>query len=198
MAYNLARNEYLVTYDNAADIFGMRLRGDAVALGGGEFGIAGWPDTETKPAVAACREADQYLVVWQSLVGSDHDLFARFIHGDGTPQSVHPISEFAGHQEEADVDCNAAGRQYLVTWQEQLVTYGISARPVNPDKTLEPGFQIVAPGIAPGHNDAAVAGGSANYLVVWEHQRGATTLRDIHGRIFTPHGLFLPVVLRRG
>jgi hypothetical protein len=31
-------------------------------LGSGEFGIAGWPDTEEIPSVAACETADQYLV----------------------------------------------------------------------------------------------------------------------------------------
>ena len=40
VAYNLARNEYLVTYDNFVDVYGVRLRGDGVALGAGEFVIA--------------------------------------------------------------------------------------------------------------------------------------------------------------
>lgn len=51
VAYNLARNEYLVVYDNVVDVYGVRLRGDAAQLGGGEVGIAGWPDTEIHPAV---------------------------------------------------------------------------------------------------------------------------------------------------
>ena len=80
MAYNLARNEYLVTFDadsSSWDIHAVRLRGDGVALGGGEFTIAGWPDDEQVPAVAACDQADQYLVAWQSLRGSDYDILDR-------------------------------------------------------------------------------------------------------------------------
>ena len=196
VTYNLARNEYLVVYDNAVDIFGMRLTGDLSHNFGGEFGIAGWPDTEIHPAVAACKAADQYLVVWQSFVGSDYDLYARFIKGDGTLDSVHVISDYAGHQEEADVACNTSGCQYMITWQEKIATYGISGRLVYPDKTFPGGFQIVTPGSAPGHKNPAIAGGHTNYLVVWEHQRAGAAYRDIHGRLISPHALFLPIVLR--
>lgn len=195
-AYNRARDEYLITYDNGVDIFGVRRTWNGVVLGGGEFGIAGWPDEEIRSSVAACSEADQYLVAWQSLVSGDYDLYARFIQGDGAPGNVYVISNYAGQQEEADVTCNLSNRQYMITWQEQITTYGISGRLVFPDETLGTGFQIAAPGTSPGHNNPAVAGGHTNYLVVWEHQRGVTVYRDIHGRLITPHGVFLPLVLR--
>ena len=66
VTYNLSRNEYLVVYDNSVDVFGMRLTGDLNHNFGGEFSIAGWPDAEVRPSVAACKGADQYLVAWQS------------------------------------------------------------------------------------------------------------------------------------
>jgi hypothetical protein len=105
------------------------------------------------------------------------------------------ISDYAGQQEEADVTCNMSNQQYMVTWQEQITTYGISGRLVFPDETLGPGFQIVAPGTSPGHNNPAIAGGYTNYLVTWEHQRDAT-YRDIHGRLITPYRVLLPIVMR--
>ncbi|HUT16050.1 MAG TPA: hypothetical protein VMY98_07390, partial [Anaerolineae bacterium] len=194
VAYNLARNEYLVVYDDGFDIYGTRLTGSGVKLGGGEFSIAGWPDREIRPAVAACRGADQYAVVWQSFRFGDYDLYVRFIRGDGTPESVHPISELAGDQGFADVACDELGQKYLVTWQETLAQTGISGRIISPNKTMEPGFQIVAPG--PGRADPAVGGGESNYLVVWEHHRGGTAFRDIHGRLITPYTVFLPLVPR--
>lgn len=197
LAYNLARNEYLVVYDDGLDIFALRLRGDAVELGGGEFKIAGWPDKEIQPAVAACQKADQYLVVWQSLVGSDYDLFARFINGDGTPEIVRTISDFAGNQEQAEVVCDRSGWQYMIAYQEDITTPGISGRLVSSDKTLQPGFQIVEPGLLPGHKEPAVAQGSNNFLVAWEHQRDATIYRDIHGKLITPHVSFLPFASRK-
>ncbi len=183
VAYNLTRNEYLVTYDNGVDIYGVRLKGDGGALGGGEFGIATWPDTEIHPAVAAGYNADQYLVVWQSLQPAGHyDVYARFIKGDGTPDSVDVISNLTGDQEEADVAYHPAGR-YMITWQERVATYGISGRLMLVSKVLGTGFQIVPPGSSPGHKNPAVAAGDQNYLVAWEHQRGVTIYRDIHGRL---------------
>jgi hypothetical protein len=63
IAYNLARNEYLVTYDDYPkvndNVWGTRMTGTGVILGGGEFLIAGWPDEEADSAVAACAAADQ-------------------------------------------------------------------------------------------------------------------------------------------
>jgi len=196
VAYNLARNEYLVVYDDGFDIYGTRLTGNGVKLGGGEFSIAGWPDAEIFPAVAACREADQYAVVWQSHRMGDYDLYVRFITGAGIPDAVQPISEMAGNQENADVACDESGQGYLVTWQETLAQTGISGRMISPNKTMGPGFQIVSPGPGLGHTDPAVGGGESNYLVVWSHQRPSSPFRDIHGRLITPYAAFLPLVRR--
>lgn len=199
VAYNLARNEYLVTFDvedSSWDIHALRLRGDGVALGGGEFTIAGWSDNEQVPAVAACDQADQYLVAWQSLVGSDYDLFARFIKGDGTPESVHEISAFAGDQEQVQVSCNSAGREYMLAWQETIIQTGISGRLISTEKKLGLGFQVVAPAPGAGNAYPGLAGGNVNYLVAWEHPRSGSAYQDIHGRLVIPHSLFLPVILR--
>jgi hypothetical protein len=196
VAYNLARNEYLVVYDNMHDIFGTRLTWNGVKLGGGEFSIAGWPDVEIRPAVAACREADQYAVVWQSHHMGKFDLYVRFVTGAGIPDMPQPISEMAGDQENADVACDEVGQKYLVTWQETLAQTGISGRIISPNKTMGPGFQIVPPGQGPGHTQPAVVGGESNYLVVWEHQRPGSPVRDIHGRLITPYTVFLPLVRR--
>jgi hypothetical protein len=202
VAYNLARNEYLVAYDNGGfDIYGVRLRGDGVPLGGGEFGIAGWADPEQHPAVAACSGADQYLVTWQSKVQAD--VYARFVRGDGTPDSVHLIQETSIAEVEPDVACNVNGHQYLVVWQQQYSSatgpYGVWGRLVSADKTMGPKFGIIAGGSvgAPADRTApAVGGGYTNYLVAWEHQRHGTSYQDIHGRLATPHAVFLPLTLR--
>ncbi len=201
VAYNLARNEYLVTYDNVLDIFGTRLRGDGASLGGGEFPIAEWPDQEHRPAVAACHEADQYLVAWQSLVSPNNDdVFARFVNGNGTVDSVHHIGGTAVDENYPDVTCNVQGRQYMVTWQQQYSNttgpYGIWGRRLLPDKTLYPPFTISAPiaGRSMDRTDPAIVGGHANFMVVWEHDRFGTTWQDIHGRLVSPHVTFLPII----
>jgi hypothetical protein len=205
VAYNHKRNEYLVVYDNddgvsVGDIFGTRYNAGLTALAGGEFGIATWTDREIFPAVAACASADQYLVAWQSLRGGDFDLFAYSVKGDGSLDTVQPISELAGHQEAADVACDVSDRLYMLAWRESDAVpnpnAGISGRLVSPDGTLHQGFQIVAPGPPQGHDAPAVEGGHANYLVAWEHVRSGTAFRDIHGKLITPHAAFLPIVLR--
>ena len=203
VAYNLARNEYLVTCDNAFDIYAVRLRGDGVALGGGEFGIAGWPDTEIRPAVAACEAADQYLVAWQSLQPAGHyDLYARFVTGDGMPDSPHLIYETSVAEVEPDIACNLNGRQYLVVWQQQYSSavgpYGVWGRLVYPDGSMGAPFGIIAPtgGITAEFTNPAVAGGHTNYLVAWEHDRAGTSYQDIHGQLISPYAVFLPLVLR--
>ena len=204
VTYNLHRNQYLVVYDNALDIFGTRFTGDLSHNFGGEFGIAGWPDAEIHPAVAACDEADQYLVAWQSLQPAGHyDVYARFIRGDGTPDSVHQIRGSAEAEVEPDVACNMSGRQYLVVWQQQYSgatgPYGIWGRQVSTDTTMSPEFEIIAGGWAgmpADRTDPVVAGGHTNHLVAWEHERYVGPHQDIHGRLVTPNSVFLPLVMR--
>jgi len=200
VTYNLARNEYLVVYDNAVDIFGFRLTGNLDHNFGGEFGIAGWPGTEIHPAVAACEGANQYLVAWQSDQGASNDaIYARFIAGDGTLGNVYLIDDTTSPEQEADVACNLSGTQYLVAWQTRYTNlkYGIWGRLVQPDETMEPQFGIVAPGSTADRTEPIAAGGHTNYLVVWEHQRDGTSYQDIHARLISPYMLFLPLVIRQ-
>ena len=91
ITYNLSRNEYLVVWETeGGDILGQRMAGDGTALGGGNFGIAGWPGSEERPAVSACSASDTYYVAWQSYQGpNNYDVYGRFVSGDGTPGDVH-------------------------------------------------------------------------------------------------------------
>lgn len=200
IAYNLARNEYLVVYDNTQDVFGSRYTGKGVPLAGGEFGIAGWSGAETQPSVAACRETDQYLVAWQN---HQPDIYARFIKGDGSLDGGPLHLEYTSIDEiKPQVACNSAGSQFLVVWQQQFSNatgpYGIWGQFVNNDKTLGTPFGIMAPtsGVTAEFTTPAVAGGAVNYLTVWEHDRAGTAFQDIHGRLIAPYAVFLPLVLR--
>jgi hypothetical protein len=203
VAYNLARNEYLVTWDvgNASlDIYGVRLTGTGFALSGGEFGIAGWPDDEGHPSVAACNMADQYLVTWQSLVGppTDYGIFGRYIGGDGTLAGVYTVDDTTAPEKESAVTCNQGGRQYLITWQTMYSDgyYGIWSRLAFPDETMGDQFGLVASGNSADRTYPAVAGGKANYLIAWQHQRDGTSYQDIRGRLVTRAKVFLPLMRR--
>jgi hypothetical protein len=199
VAYNLARNEYLVTWDvaNASlDIFGLRLDGTGNPLGGGEFSIAGWPDDEEHPSVAACNQADQYLVTWQSMVNPpiDSAIYARYIWGDGTPAGVYLVDDTTAPEAESAVVCNKRGQHYLITWQTMYAggNYGIWARRAFRDESMGNSFGVVAAGNNADRTYPAVSGGRVNYLVAWEHQRDGTSYQDIHARLVTPVTIFLP------
>lgn len=199
VTYNLARNEYLVVYDNVSDIFGTRYTGSINYDFGGEFGIAAWPDAESHPAAAACNAANQYLVAWQSNQGGTNEaIYARFIAGDGTVGNVYQIDDTTGSEIEADVACNQAGQRYLVAWQTEYAAapYGIWGRFVHSNETMEPQFPVVDPTQTASRTQPIVAGGHTNYLVVWEHQRTGTAFQDIHGRLITSHIVFIPLVQR--
>lgn len=200
IAYNLAGNEYLVVYDNMEDVLATRFTGKGAPMGLGEFAIAGWPGSETVPSVAACRETDQYLVAWQN---PQPDIYARFVGGDGSLDPIVLHLAYTGIGEvEPQVACNSAGHQFLAVWQQQFSSlggpHGVRGQFVNTDKTLGTAFTIMSPtsGVAAEFTAPAVAGGSVNYLTVWEHDRAGTAYQDIHGRLITPYVVFLPLTLR--
>jgi len=200
ITYNLARNEYLVVYDDTQDVFATRYTGKGVSLAGGEFGIAPWPGAETHPSVAACRATDQYLVAWQN---DQPDIYARFVKGDGSLDGdpLH-LDSTSVNEIYPDVACNAAGNKFMVVWQQQYSSaigpYGVQGQFMKNDKTLGSVVQIMAPtaGIAADFHNPAVAGGGVNFLTVWEHDRVFTAFQDIHGRLIFPNVVFLPLMLR--
>lgn len=203
VAYNLARNEYMVVWERVpGDIWGVRLRGDGVPLGTGEFGIAGWPDNEILPAVAACHGADQYLVAWQSDQGGGNlDPYARYISGDGSPGSVLHLIDTPGADGVPDLSCDHRGLGYLAVWELQFSNLtgplGVQGRLVNTNGTMQEPFQIVSPiaGSGQDRTTPAVAGGSSGFLVAWEHVRDVDpSFQDIHGRLIAAHSLYLPLM----
>lgn len=200
VAYNLARNEYLVVYDDFADILGTRFTGNLNHDFGGEFPIATWPDTENRPSVAACHNADQYLVTWQSDQSSGNDaIYGRFIGGDGAPGSVLKIDDTTGPEREPSVSCNNAGMQYLVAWQTEYTNlkYGVWARFVQPDGKMGDQFAVQHPGNQSHRTRPAVAGGKTSFMAVWEQERSNTTIWDVHGRLISPYAIFAPVTRGR-
>ena len=206
VAYNLARNEYLVVWDRdnsgggtGMDISGVRLRGDGVALGGGELGIAGWPDDEERPAVAACDKADQYVVAWQSdTTLGGYDIYMRYVDGDGALAGVYVVDQTTSPEEEVDVSCDLSGYRYFLTWQSRYVNlkYGIIGRLAYPAEFMGAAAEIKLPSQLSSRKHPAVAGGSTNYLIAWESERDNASEQDLIGRFYTPYRLQLPLVVK--
>ena len=200
VTYNLARNEYLVVYDNLEDILGTRFTGDLNHDFGGEFSIAGWPDIEIRPDVAACHAVNQYFVVWQSDQGSGNKaIYGRFISGSGANGDVHKIDDTTGIENLASVSCSDSGNQYLVTWQTEYANlkFGVWARFLLPDGKMGDQFAVQHPDNQSHRTQPAVAGGKTNFMAVWEHERGNSGRWDIHGRLISPYAVFAPVTRGR-
>ncbi len=193
IAYNLDRNEYLVTYDDSgADILATRLAGNGVILGGGEFGIATWADPESRPSVAACGGGtDRYFVAWQSQISATrNDVYGRFVSGDGVPDGAPLHFPPTGlDEQEPEATCGSGSAEFLVVWEAQYSNttgpFGVHGSRVLPNGALSPEF-FVRPiwagetGLA---TMPAAVGGEQGYLVVWEHDRQGTSYQDIHGKM---------------
>lgn len=196
VTYNLARNEYLVVYDDNFDIFGTRVSGNGSLLAGGEFKIAGWPSEENTPSVAACRNLDQFLVVWQSNLGTHHDIYGRILAGDGTPTPIVIHIAGEGYQLEEErpaVVCDATGDAYLAVWQQRYgptgAIQGWAVRGVSASGDMGGTWGLT--GIAAVTNPV-LASGSVNSLAVWEHQRSVGGYQDIHASMLHMERLFVP------
>lgn len=179
VAFNPIRNEYLVTthdYPKINDnVYGVLVTGKAVVKS--EFTIAGWPDEEAWPAVAACPTLDQYLVVWNSFHVSEPwvgnippgGVFARYITGSGVLGSVKEVKHWDSLSEPAfpDVACGMTNLlyenpRYLAVFTSSGHSGGtIQGRMIFSNETLGAAFDI-----GTGYRQS-VAGGRINFLVVW-------------------------------
>lgn len=89
-----------------------------------------------------------------------------------------------------------------MVWEE-AVTFGarsIWGRLLHTDKTQGAPFVIVPPSGDYGPSNPAIAAGTVNYLVVWTdaYLSSGTLHVDIHGRLVSPNGVYLPLVIRIG
>jgi len=211
VVYNQTHNEYLVVWEtveasNQSDIWAMRLRADGAPLAGGEFAIAGWPDSEERPRIAVCPAADQYFIVWQSdQGGGNYDVYGRMITGDGARTNIIPHLYYtAAPQQNPAVACLVEKNEYLVAWEHQAVNSGeplsVWTQQVMPDGHKADPVTLVA-GVSIPWQEAqhpAVTGSLPQSLVIWEQDVDPLTgaEKNIHGRMLIPQVIFLPFVNR--
>lgn len=198
IAYNQARNEYLIVYqrmdDVAGNIYGVRMTATGAILGGGDFAIAAWPDPETAPRVSASRVADEWAVVWQSdIPGNMKEIYARrlWIDGAGTVQLASPLYVAGTSVDESlpDIAAHPGRTEYLIAWEQQYSNssgpFGIWAGTLNTANALGPRFEIrgIWAGESTTCSSPTVGAAPTGWLVAWEHDRdGAPSYQDIHAR----------------
>jgi len=183
VAWNSARDEYLVIWDDNASIRGRRVSGSGQPLGG-EIAIDGGLAGGDKDAHLAYASAqDSYLVVWQNsiikgqLIEEGHVL-ARVVSSEGLPQAtpVYLSQGFGGNVRwPPRVAYNRSRNEYLVAWAQWDIFAAhndVYARRVQGDGT--PMFPESIP-IFQGPNDQAWVDVTAMptrpheglYLVTW-------------------------------
>lgn len=190
LAWDPSRDEIAVAYSNAVDIF-VRLVSMPAGLVGEEIAVAAWPDTEAAPAIASCGGADQYLVAWHSSPNMN-DLYARFVTGAGVVDGAPLLlADTVFPDEYPEVDCLRWGTDYLVAFQQGLLTEGgtaptqdvivIKGIRIDTLKNVAPEFMISS--AAADAYRPAVAGAPYGWFTVWERTRDWTGYQDIYGRM---------------
>lgn len=133
VAYNAARNEYLIAYNYSASSINTQgeIHGKVVAANLGTLGterqICHNSDDQARLAVAA--GPDEYLVAWEdeNTTSGYYDIFARRLSGNGGtplgPAGGFPVAQFSsGDCSRPDVDY-AWIYGYIVTWDAYSSTY---------------------------------------------------------------------------
>jgi hypothetical protein len=202
LAYNRARNEFLVAWrrqDNtgAYDIYGRRVKmAGGVGPMGSAFPIASQSKDEWNPAVAAIPEppgVGQYLVAWELRYNpTDRDIYARQVAGDETPGSLSYIAITTANETGPAVAGNERAQQYLAVWTYDdpgLFGNGIFGRSVSTSNLLG-GTAIV--GGTFGDHAAVASGWLGDFLVAFDDFANP----DIYGRVWGNRG-YLPLVLRQ-
>jgi len=209
LAYNRARNEFLVVWSESADlsydVWGRRVKmaGGAGTLGD-IFRVSVNMDStdDLYPAIAAIpfpAGVGQYLVAWEShYTVSDGDIYAQPVAGDGTV-TVGPAITIANpttNQTHPAVDGSDSSQQYLVTWSHPsdppFIFVGIRGRAVSTGGALL-GKETGLGGIFAGHS-AVAAGPPGDFLVAYDDVP-YTSDRNIYGRLWG-NRIYLPLVQR--
>ncbi|MFN2164670.1 MAG: hypothetical protein ACK2U9_00230, partial [Anaerolineae bacterium] len=135
LAYNRARNEFLVVWEQDAagsdeDIYGKRVK---MAGGAGPLGspieIVKDAKEQWDPAVAALPQPagmGQYMVVWRHRYSAvDSDIMGATIRGDGTNEGVFIVAWEPENEISPAIASSEASGNYLVTWTHEHTALNI-------------------------------------------------------------------------
>ena len=205
VAYNTNANEYLVVWEYAFsatdhDIYARRVGSDGALLGG-EIGIAITTATEGLPAVVYNPTANEYLVRWRRVEGSD-----EFAHGNIYAQRVNAAGALVGAaisvatsalDETAPAAAyDASANRYMVVWQgtqSGAREYGIYGQRLAADGALA-GAQIAISTWDGDQLYPQIAYDSVEhrFLVVWEdHHWGVANGWYVYGQLVGSNGVLV-------
>ncbi len=201
VAYNAARNEYLIAYtreDTDGDVFGKVVdAGLTDPLSIAEFALV-W-NTNLQGDVALAAGQDEYLAVWQDgPFPYWRTIYARRVTGAGTTPS--PAFLIAEHTNEVCAGPDVAygrGYGYLVTWyHDASATPNTYGRYVMPGQSTPAGEEF-AIDLDPGAQiDPAVACTPSGDCLFVESDNSGSPDYEINGRTVKPYHVYLPLALR--
>jgi hypothetical protein len=217
VAYNEARNEYLITYtyspnattDNG-DIYGRVVSANMATLSAEIPIVADGYDQQSSDVAAG---PDEYLVVWSDGTAgtSDYDIYGRRVAGDGTPLASaggFAIANATANRRQ-DPTVAVAGRcGYIVAWSYSeggspgwpptvQDVYGAQVR-LGANSVLGAEFAIDDGAYLQSH-PALACTPTGQCLVVEQDNYPGTDGYEIRGRMLyldCPHRVLLPQVLR--
>jgi hypothetical protein len=206
VAYNAARNEYLIAYTYQSgptadgDIYGKVASANLGTLSG-EIQIL-W-NANLQNSVAVTAGPDEYLAVWQDGPSSTYrTIYSRRVSGTGTtPDPSFVIADHSNVLAEPAVGYGS-GYGYLVTWAFDTgsAVYDVYGRYVMPGQSSAAGNEFTIDGTAHSQEEPAVAcAPSGDCLVVEEdNYESPATAGDyeIRGRFVEPYNVYLPLILR--
>jgi hypothetical protein len=179
IAYNIARNEYLIVYtrlDTAApggpnkDIFGWRVTHDVIKLGS-ELEIAYFTPQELQPSVAAVStdapESGRYLVAYQITYSTgDSDVWGQLVLGDGSIEgSTIEIQSTGAYETNPAIVGSLSSHGFMVAWTDtyppDYIFSSILARSVNQNGTMLAAYWL---GGFFADNSSVAAGSGGNFL----------------------------------
>lgn len=190
VAWNAARNEYLIVWVRYADwyatdeIYGRRMRGDGTFIEPA-FRIntpIQYPDV-SNPQVVWNSVDDQYLVMWEDYSDDEARILGQRLAPNGTPLSANFCISGLGATEPSNpaVAFDTTRTEYLVVWEDDrnydTRRQDIYGRRIDADDTpLGKDFRVSGPKAVEGDWSPRVAWSSAQdqYLVVWNDERDAT------------------------
>ena len=200
VAYNIARNQYLIAYtsgDGDGDISGKVLDAhlpDALAVA--EFNLI-W-NTNLQGDVALAAGPDEYLAVWQDGPSTSwRTIYARRVTGaDTMPSPAFLIAEHANEVCAGPDVAYGRGYGYLATWYYEGTSTDTYGRYIMPGQSVPAGDEF-AIDLDPGTQiDPAVACAFSGDCLFVESDNSGSPDYEINGRMVRPHHVYLPLVLR--
>jgi hypothetical protein len=198
VAYNEARNEYLIAYTyqypTDGDIWGKIASFNFGTLSS-EIHIV--DNTVDQDGVALAAGPDEYLAVWND--GGGTTIYGRRVTGTGALEPYIPLANYSGqtHVEPAVAYGNIYG--YLVTWR--YASGGASGddvygRFVKPGQNAPWGGQFAIDTDVDSQRSPALACGFRGDCLVVEEDNWPGADYEIRGRFVLGHHIYLPLALR--